>query len=180
LIHQAVERRRLGVRGVGKTDTMLDEGAHADPTALGRDQRFDLTLVDANRELRPAGEIDLGILGATRFAAREDALADRVHCRIAPPGTTPVPPTVSSEMRMVGWPTDTGTPCPSLPQVPGASFRSLATMSILCRARGPLPTMVAPRTGRPMRPPSLRDPSVTAKTKSPLVTSTCPAPSFFA
>ena len=94
--------RGIGVRGVGKTDTVLDKRTHADPSALGRDQRLDLTLVDTNRELGPARDIDLGILGATRFAAREHALADRVHCRIAPPGTTPVPPTVSSEIRMVG------------------------------------------------------------------------------
>src|SRR6267143_2004446 len=130
---------------------MFTKGAQADAAALRRHQRLDLTFVNADGELGAARDVQLGVLRPLRFAAGQDALADRVHCRMEPAGTTPVPPTVSSEMRMVGWPTDTGTPCPSLPQVPGASFRSLATMSILCKARGPLPTMVAPRTGRPMR-----------------------------
>src|SRR5437660_1678114 len=101
--------------------------------------------------VEPAAVVDLDLP-----AAVQDAVPNRVHWRMAPPGPTPVPPTVSSEIRMVGWPTETGTPWPSLPQVPGASFRSLPTMSILYRARGPLPTMVAPRTGRPIRPPSIR------------------------
>src|SRR6266849_3258987 len=135
---------------------MFAKGSKTDAAAFRGHQGLDLTLVNPDRELGAARDVELGVLRPECFAARENAFADRVHCRMAPVGTTPVPPTVSSEMRMVGWPTDTGTPCPSLPQVPGASFRSLATMSILCRARGPLPTMVAPRTGRPHRPTGAR------------------------
>src|SRR6266550_1604481 len=156
LIDELVERTGLEVGGVGKANPMLTKGAKSDPAAFRGHQGFDLPFVDPHRELGPTGEIKLGVLCATLFAACQQAFGDGVHCRMAPPGTTPVPPTVNSEMRIVGWPTLTGTPCPSLPQVPGASFRSLPTMSILCRARGPLPTMVAPRTGRPIRPASIR------------------------
>src|SRR5438094_1299060 len=156
LIDQAVERRRLEVGGIGKTNAMLPKGAKTDPATFRRHQRLDLAFVNPDRELGASRDVQLGVLRPLCLAARQQALPDRVHWRMAPAGTTPVPPTLSSEMRMVGWPTETGTPCPSLPQVPGASFRSLATMSILCRARGPLPTMVAPRTARPIRPASIR------------------------
>src|SRR5437588_3704001 len=122
---------------------MLHKRAQPNAPALRRHQRLDLALVDPNGELGAAGEVQLGVFRAALFAARQHPFGDRIHGRMAPAGMTPVPPTVSSEMRIVGWPTQTGTPCPSLPHVPGASFRSLATMSILCRARGPLPTMVA-------------------------------------
>src|SRR6267143_5461276 len=99
---------------------MFTKGAKTDPAAFCRHQGLDLTLINADGEFGAARDIQLGVLRPLRLAARQDSLADRVHWRIAPAGTTPVPPTVSSEMRMVGWPTDTGTPCPSLPQVPGA------------------------------------------------------------
>ena len=38
LLHQPVERLRLGIGCVGKADAMLKEGAQPDPTTLGRDQ----------------------------------------------------------------------------------------------------------------------------------------------
>jgi hypothetical protein len=60
-----------------------------------------------------------------------------------------VPPTVSPSMRSVGWPTPTGTLCPSLPQVPtpGSSAMSLPIMLTRVSASGPLPMSVAPFTG---------------------------------
>src|SRR5205823_10653333 len=146
----------IGIRGIGKADAVFAKRAKADAAAFRGYEGFDLTVVNANRKFRSTREVDLGILRAEPFAAFEDALADWIHGRMVPGATTPVPPTVSSLMRIVGWPTETGTPWPSLPQVPGASFKSLATISILCKARGPLPTMVAPRTGRPIFPPSTR------------------------
>src|SRR5579885_1527688 len=69
-----------------------------------------------------------------------------------------VPPTVSPSMRTVGWPTPTGTPWPSLPQVPTPSSRarSLPIIVILVSASGPLPIRVAPLTAGPIRPSSIR------------------------
>ena len=58
----------------------------------------------------------------------------------------------------VGWPTPTGTPCPSLPQVPIPSSRrrSLPIIVILVSASGPLPIKVAPLTAGPTLPSSMR------------------------
>jgi quercetin dioxygenase-like cupin family protein len=69
-----------------------------------------------------------------------------------------VPPTVSASMRKVGWPTPTGTPWPSLPQVPmpGSSAMSLPTMPTLVSASAPAPIKVAPFTGAPSLPSSIR------------------------
>ena len=69
-----------------------------------------------------------------------------------------VPPTVSASMRKVGWPTPTGTPWPSLPQVPmpGSSDMSLPTMPTLVSASEPAPIRVAPLTGAPSLPFSIR------------------------
>ena len=60
-----------------------------------------------------------------------------------------VPPTVSPSMRMVGWPTPTGTLWPSLPQVPTPLSRrmSLPIRLTFFMHSGPLPTSVAPLTG---------------------------------
>src|SRR6266481_5837797 len=73
---------------------------------------------------------------------------------IKPGDTVAVPPTVSASMRRVGWPTPTGTPWPSLPQVPmpGSSAMSLPTMPTLVSASEPAPIRVAPFTGAPSLP----------------------------
>src|SRR5262245_14902280 len=67
-----------------------------------------------------------------------------------------VPPTVRPSIRNVGWPTPTGTPCPSLPQVPIPSSRrrSLPIIVTLVSASGPLPMRVAPLTAGPTLPSS--------------------------
>ena len=102
VIHQAVERVGLGLRGIGEPDTVLTERAKADAAAFRRYEGFDRAVVNANGKFRSARQVDLGVLRAEPLAAFEDTFADRIHCRIAPAGITPVPPTVSSLMRMVG------------------------------------------------------------------------------
>ena len=69
-----------------------------------------------------------------------------------------VPPTVMRLMRSVGCPVPTGTDWPSLPQVPtpGSSFMSLPTMRTRVSTSGPLPISVAPLTGAPILPSSMR------------------------
>jgi hypothetical protein len=58
----------------------------------------------------------------------------------------------------VGWPTPTGTLWPSLPQVPtpGSSAMSLPIIDTLVIVSGPLPIRVAPFTGAPILPSSIR------------------------
>ena len=58
--------------------------------------------------------------------------------------------TVRASIFRVGCPTPTGTPWPSLPQVPmpGSRRMSLPTMLTLVSTSGPLPMRVAPFTGR--------------------------------
>jgi len=68
----------------------------------------------------------------------------------------------------VGWASPTGTPWPSLPHVPMANPRSDPTRSIIERTSGPFPVIVAPRTGSPRFPPSIRYPSATSNMKSPV------------
>src|SRR3989442_2622226 len=169
LIHQRIKALRTKVERMGKAPPLVAQRAQADPPALCRDQRVDLPVEDLDGELRPRRQEDLGRVGAEGGGPRQQPGRCRIH---------PVPPTVSSLMRSVGWPTDTGTDWPSLPQVPGASSRSCPIMSTLCKVLGPLPTSVAPRTIDPTRPPSIRYPSVTANTKSPVTGSTCPPPSL--
>src|SRR4029434_7631752 len=69
-----------------------------------------------------------------------------------------VPPTVISEILMVGKPTPTGTDCPSLPQVPtpSSSLRSDPTIETRVRSSGPLPINVAPFTGSVTLPSSIK------------------------
>src|SRR3989475_1791738 len=69
-----------------------------------------------------------------------------------------VPPTVRPSIFRVGWPTPTGTLCPSLPQVPmpESSARSLPIMLTRVSASGPLPISVAPFTGCVTLPSSIR------------------------
>ena len=68
----------------------------------------------------------------------------------------PVPPTVISAMRSVACPVPTGTPCPSLPQMPVLTSKSPAITSIFMRMSMPLPTRVAPRSGVVILPSSIR------------------------
>ncbi len=89
---------------------MFPERAQADAATLGGHEGLDLLLVDLDGELGPSRNIDLGLLGALPPRPVQHPLRRRIHGRIAPVATTPVPPTVNSLMRMVGWPTDTGTP----------------------------------------------------------------------
>src|SRR5690554_95091 len=69
-----------------------------------------------------------------------------------------VPPTVSSSILRVGWPTPTGTPCPSLPQTPMplSSSRSWPIIETRPITSGPLPIRVAPFTGAVIFPSSTR------------------------
>src|SRR3989338_1800245 len=66
------------------------------------------------------------------------------------------PPTTISGMRRVGWASATGTPCASFPHVPIPNPRSEPSMSIFFKISGPLPARVAPLTGSPTRPFSIK------------------------
>src|SRR6266545_2835619 len=68
----------------------------------------------------------------------------------------PVPPTVMRAIRMVGAPLPTGTPWPSLPQMPSLTSKSLPRASIAAITLGPSPTRLAPRTGVVTSPFSIR------------------------
>ncbi len=76
----------------------------------------------------------------------------------APFPYAPVPPTVIASIFRVGWPTPTGTDCPSLPHVPTplSNARSLPTIDTRLMASGPLPISVAPLTGAVILPSSIR------------------------
>ncbi|MNF17252.1 hypothetical protein D3C80_2206390 [compost metagenome] len=69
-----------------------------------------------------------------------------------------MPPTVIWSMRRCGWPTPTGTHCPALPQLPMpvSSFESLPIIETRFMASGPLPISIAPFTGAPILPFSMR------------------------
>ena len=73
-------------------------------------------------------------------------------------GQLPVPPIVIRSIRSVGWPTPTGTPWPFLPQVPmpWSRARSLPIMVMRFKSVGPLPISIAPLTGAPTLPFSIR------------------------
>src|SRR6185503_14141653 len=117
-----------------------------------------LVLVAAARHLRALAALDAGaplgrrrrrervLLGAGPEQQRCDDRVKVLHrC---------VPPTVKPSIFSVGWPTPTGTLCPSLPQTPTpvSSLRSLPSMLTRVNASGPLPISVAPLTGRPTLP----------------------------
>jgi hypothetical protein len=61
-------------------------------------------------------------------------------------------------MRKVGWPTPTGTLCPSLPHTPtpSSSLRSLPIIETCLSTSEPAPMRVAPLTGRVILPSSIR------------------------
>ncbi len=85
-------------------------------------------------------------------------------------------------MRSVGWPTPTGTLCPSLPQTPTPVSRLMSLPIALTRvsASGPLPISVAPLTGYWILPFSTQNASLAEKTNLPLVMSTWPPPKLVA
>src|SRR5260363_300239 len=87
-----------------------------------------------------------------------------------------VPPTIILSSLNVGWPTPTGTLCPSLPHTPtpASSAISLPIIRIRFNASGPLPLSVAPLTGAVILPFSIRYASAAEKTNWPFVISTCP------
>src|ERR1700730_3330591 len=102
----------------------------------------------------------------SRKESREAARSGALHAL--------VPPTVSPSIRNVGWPTPTGTPCPSFPHVPIPSSRrrSLPIIVTLVMASGPLPINVAPLTAGPTLPSSIRYASDAENTNLPEVMST--------
>jgi hypothetical protein len=76
---------------------------------LGGDQRLDLARENPDRELGAARKVYLGLVCAPISCPIDEALdclrfalSRRRQGRIAPAGTCPVPPTVSSAIRMVG------------------------------------------------------------------------------
>src|SRR4029453_14162181 len=67
------------------------------------------------------------------------------------------PPRVIRSIRKDGWPTPTGTLCPSLPHTPtpSSSARSWPIIFTRCIVSGPLPIRVAPFTGAVILPSSI-------------------------
>src|ERR1035437_2536300 len=95
--------------------------------------------------------------------------AGRGRCGLSSSFHSVVPPMVTPVIRSVAWPHPTGTPWPSLPQVPGVMAKSVATASTRFRISGPFPMRLASRSGSVIRPPSIRYASVVPNTKSPVV-----------
>ena len=81
------------------------------------------------------------------------------------------------EMRSVGEPLPTGADCPSLPQTPSQVSKSSAIASTALMTSMARPIRFAPRTGVVTWPCSIRKPSLTPNTKSPVAGFTCPPPS---
>src|SRR6202012_604132 len=109
------------------------------------------------------GDLDGARRGGGKVDARQSA-----HSR--------VPPTVILPTRTCPGPVPTGTCCPPLPQIPVLTKKSFPTASIAARASRQLPISVAPEHGAVTLPSSIRYPSETPKTKSPVAGSTCPPP----
>src|SRR6185369_3112169 len=88
---------------------------------------------------------------------RREVVCVREEFRVVRRKAHAVPPTVSPSIFSVGWPTPTGTLCPSLPQVPMpvSSSRSLPIIVTRVSASGPLPISVAPFTGCVTLPSSI-------------------------
>ena len=65
-----------------------------------------------------------------------------------------VPPTVILSIKIEGWATPTGTPCPAFPQVPmpGSSIMLFPTNETSFKIEGPSPINVAPLIGDPILP----------------------------
>ena len=88
-----------------------------------------------------------------------------------------MPPTVSREIRSVGEPLPTGAAWPSLPHTPSHVSKSSATASTALMTSIALPIRFAPLTGVVTAPSSIRNPSATPKTKSPVAGFVWPPPS---
>ena len=77
----------------------------------------------------------------------------------------------------MGEPLPTGAFCPSLPHTPSQVPKSSAIASIALMTSIARPIRFAPRTGVPTWPFSIKNPSLTPNTKSPVAGLTCPPPS---
>ena len=113
LQHIGVERAGMG-EPLRQAAVALDENPDADPEGLGRREGLDLTVVGLDRGRHPAGHGDLEVFpGPGPFGQPGSEIVEIGAAHDA------VPPTVSDGTRSVGVPIPTGTPWPSLPQVPG-------------------------------------------------------------
>src|SRR5690606_25299107 len=99
---------------------------------LGRRERLDLALVGAHVGLPLADDDRLDLLALAGPGDDPLRYVGQVgHAQAA------VPPTVRLVTRSVGVPSPTGTPCPSLPHVPGEPMaKSLPRASIRVRTSG--------------------------------------------
>src|SRR6266511_333452 len=161
------------VRAVCIAGAPVEPRAQPDPARRRLGEALDLAVVDADLDAARVLDERLGIPrpGGQRGVA--GPYRDRLDpVRRAHP--TAVPPTVSSRIRTWPWPVPTGTRWPSLPQKPVFISKSLASASIAASASMQLPIRVAPRHGRVTLPASIRYPSETPKTKSPVAGSTWP------
>src|SRR6185437_3334106 len=125
--------------------------------AAGRDEKA-RAVCARNAPTRRSGAIEIAGVCPEKRGQQQQSQCERRQGRPPAEPHAAVPPTVSPSMRKVGCPTPTGTPWPSLPQVPmpRSSARSLPIMVILVSASGPLPMRVAPFTGLPSLPFSMR------------------------
>src|SRR5690606_1144098 len=105
---------------------------------------------------RRVGGVRAGVEGAAHGAL--DGLGGGQRCAHGGGAHVSVPPTVRPSMRSVGRPTPTGTDWPSSPHVPipESRRRSLPIRETRVSTSGPLPISMAPRTGAPIRPFSIR------------------------
>src|SRR5690606_6152014 len=113
---------------------------HPDAHALGLrgGEGLDLALVHLDLGVEAAHDHGLDLL--TRASHADHAVGDVQQLGHAGPGYAAVPPTVSFLTRRVGTPSPTGTPCPSLPHVPGGPIaKSVPSASMLVSTSGPLP-----------------------------------------
>ncbi|CAB4619655.1 unannotated protein [freshwater metagenome] len=107
------EYRFLEAACVGESLTTVHDDPYAHALRLRRRKRFDLAAIHADLCFGAAHDNGFELL--TRTGHCHDAIAEgeKILAHAA------VPPMVSDETRSVGTPSPTGTPCPSLPQVPG-------------------------------------------------------------
>src|SRR5262245_19231045 len=171
LLGQVGAAGRVQIRAGGEPQRSTHQHPHPDPARCRRRHRFQRPAPRLHRPVGERLEVGLGLVGAGRpgpghhvRAEVDGALIER-HA---------VPPTISSATRSVGCPTPTGTYWPCLPQLPspGSSAKSSAIASTRASTANELPASVAPRTGAPSRPSSIRYPSATLTPNCPLVVPT--------
>src|SRR5581483_7621419 len=156
LPREVVEGVAREVGGRHDRARLADEDAESRPALPRARQLLDVAEADADREAVALDDDRVGGAGARRGSPGDEAARDLAE--VGGVAHACVPPTVRPSMRTVGRPTPTGTDCPSLPQVPmtSSSWRSAPTREMRVSTSGPLPMSVAPRTGRPILPPSIR------------------------